>query len=379
MSQSLLPTGDEAILPAAALTTLFDLLVEEGFQLVGPTVQEGHLVLGTLGSVADLPQGWTTEADAGLFRLVPRADQAYFGFNLGQESWKKFLFPSQVPLFLAQRQERNITFQPFPDDMPPYALIGVRACELVAIAVHDRTLLQGPYADPVYAARRHSLFIVAVNCTESDAACFCASLGTGPGANAGFDLALTEIINTDGHHFLVQTGSPRGEIILTRLPRQPVTATHQEQARGMIRAAAGSQTRAMQTDDLPSLLYDRYEHPQWDEVAVRCLSCSNCALVCPTCFCHSIVDLADLEGRQAERWRYWDVCHTLDHSYIHGGWIRTTTRSRYRQWLTHKLATWIDQFGCIGCIGCGRCLVWCPVAIDLTAEIRAIRETPKQE
>jgi sulfhydrogenase subunit beta (sulfur reductase) len=379
MSQSLLPVGDEAVLPAAALTTLLDLLVQEGFQPVGPTVQDGHLVLGTLGSIADLPQGWTTEADAGFFRLVPRADQAYFGFNLGQESWKKFLFPSQVPLFRAQRREKNVTFLPLADDMPPYALMGVRPCELAALAVQDRTLRHGPYADPLYEARRQSLFIVAVNCTEADGACFCASLGTGPGAEAGFDLALTEILNDEGHHFLVQTGSPRGETILTGLPRQPVTAAHREQARGMIQAAAGSQTRAMQTDDLPALLYDRYEHPQWDEVAARCLSCGNCALVCPTCFCHAIVDQADLEGEQAERWRYWDVCHTLDHSYIHGGWIRTTTRSRYRQWLTHKLATWIDQFGCLGCTGCGRCLVWCPVAIDLTAEIRAIRETPKQE
>ena len=84
--------------------------------------------------------------------------------------------------------------------------------------------------------------------------------------------------------------------ILARLPGQPVTAAQQEQARGLIQAAARSQTRAMQTDDLPGLLYERYEHPQWDDVAARCLSCSNCALVCPTCFCHAIVDQVDLEG-----------------------------------------------------------------------------------
>jgi sulfhydrogenase subunit beta (sulfur reductase) len=377
MSQFLLPVGDEAVLPAAALTTLVDLLIQEGFQPVGPTVQDSHLVLGALGSVADLPQGWTTEADAGFFRLVHRADQAYFGFNLGQESWKKFLFPSRLPLFRAERQETSVTYQPIPDTRPPHALIGVRACELAALAVHDRTLLQGAYVDPVYAARRHSLFIVAVDCTESDAACFCASLGTGPGVGSGFDLALTEILGADGHHFLVRAGSPQGEMILAKLPRQPVTAAQKEQARELIQAAARRQTRAIQTSDLPGLFYERYEHPQWDDVATRCLSCSNCALVCPTCFCYAMVDQADLGSELAERWRYWDGCHTLDHSYIHGGWIRPTTRSRYRQWLTHKLATWIDQFGCLGCIGCGRCLVWCPVAIDLTAEIRAIRETPK--
>jgi sulfhydrogenase subunit beta (sulfur reductase) len=375
MSQSLPPQGEAAILPAAALNLLFELLQQEGFQPVGPTVQDGHLVLDTLGSMADLPQGWTTEADAGAFRLVRRDDPAYFGFNLGQESWKKFLFPSQLPLFRAQRQDKGVTFQPLADTAPPYALIGVRACELAALEVQDRTLLHGPYVDPVYAARRQSLFIVAVNCTESDAACFCASLSTGPGTRRGFDLALTEMVKADGHVFLVQTGSARGANILARLDRQPVTAAQEAQAQGLIQAAARAQTRAMQTDDLPDLLYERYEHPQWDKTASRCLNCGNCALVCPTCFCHVIVDHADLEGGQAERWRAWDVCHMLDHSYIHGGYIRTSPKSRYRQWLTHKLATWMDQFGCLGCIGCGRCLVWCPVAIDLTAELRAFRET----
>ena len=183
------------------------------------------------------------------------------------------------------------------------------------------------------------------------------------------------MINADSHVFLVQTGSARGEKILARLDRQPVTAAQEAQAQGLIQAAARAQTRTMQTDDLPDLLYERYEHPQWDKTASRCLNCGNCALVCPTCFCHAIVDHVDLEGGQAERWRSWDVCHMLDHSYIHGGYIRTSPKSRYRQWLTHKLGTWMDQFGCLGCIGCGRCLVWCPVAIDLTAEIRAFRET----
>jgi sulfhydrogenase subunit beta (sulfur reductase) len=375
MSQSFQTNGDETVLPAEALESLVTLLRQEGFQPVGPMVQDGHLKMDCLSTVGDLPRGWTTDADAGIFRLARRGDQAYFGFNLGQESWKKFLFPSQLPLIKTQRLENRITFEAVADTAPPFAMIGVRACELAAIHVHDRTLRDGPYPEPAYTARRQAAFIVAVNCTESDAACFCASLGTGPGVGAGFDLALTELINGDEHVFLVRTGSARGAAVLAKLPRQPATAAQQEQVRELIQTAARSQTRSMKTNDLPGFLYDRYDHPQWDKVAGRCLSCSNCALVCPTCFCHAIVDQVDLEGEQAERWRYWDVCHMLDHSYIHGGWIRTTTRSRYRQWLTHKLATWIDQFGCLGCIGCGRCLVWCPVAIDLTAEIRAIRET----
>ncbi len=379
MPQSLLQAGDEAVLPAAALTTLFDILVQQGFQPVGPTVQDGHLVLDTLGSVADLPQAWTTDADAGAFRLARRADAAFFGYNLGQESWKKFLFPSRLPLFRVQRQHSGLSFQPLPHEAPPFAFFGVRACELAALAIQDRIFLEGPYADPVYAARRRSRFIVAVNCTESDAACFCASMGTGPGAVAGFDLALTEISSGQDHIFLVIVGSPQGAAVISQLPHQPVPTAIQQQARELIHQAARSQTRSLTTNDLPGMLYDNYLHPQWDDVAARCLSCGNCALVCPTCFCHSIEDKTDLEGLEAERWRHWDVCHTLEFSYIHGGCMRISPKSRYRQWLTHKLAAWIHQFGSVGCVGCGRCLVWCPVAIDLTAEIPAIRENPKQE
>jgi ferredoxin len=374
MGNSLRTEGGEAVLPAEALQSLVIALEQQGFQPVGPVVQDGHLELDHLDTVGDLPRGWTTTADAGIFSLSRRSDQAYFGFNLGQESWKKFFFPARLPLFKSQSLGNHVSFDPIADPAPPYALIGVRACELAALNVHDRTLRDGPYPDPTYTARRQAAFIVAVNCTESDAACFCASLGTGPGVSAGFDLALTELVDAHAHVFLIRAGSARGEAILAKLPHQPANATQQEQARLLIRAAANSQTRALQTHDLPGFLYDHYDHPQWDKVADRCLSCSNCALVCPTCFCHAIVDEMDLAGEQAERIRQWDVCHMLEHSYIHGGYIRTSTRSRYRQWLTHKIATWIDQFNCLGCIGCGRCLVWCPVAIDITAEMQAIRE-----
>ncbi|MCB0197785.1 MAG: 4Fe-4S dicluster domain-containing protein, partial [Anaerolineae bacterium] len=124
----------------------------------------------------------------------------------------------------------------------------------------------------------------------------------------------------------------------------------------------------------PNLLYQNLEHPRWDHIANRCLSCANCTQVCPTCFCSDVVEVSDLENHKDERLRVWDSCFSLDFSHVHGGNIRPTTRARYRQWLTHKLASWIDQFGTLGCVGCGRCITWCPVGIDLTEEVRAIRE-----
>ena len=134
--------------------------------------------------------------------------------------------------------------------------------------------------------------------------------------------------------------------------------------------------REMNTDGIHDLLLANLEHPRWEEVAGRCLTCGNCTMVCPTCFCTSVEDTSDLAGVSAERSRRWDSCFTMDFSYIHGGSVRASPKSRYRQWMTHKLATWWDQFGSSGCVGCGRCITWCPVGIDITEEVRAIRAEP---
>ena len=134
----------------------------------------------------------------------------------------------------------------------------------------------------------------------------------------------------------------------------------------------------METDGIKELLYGNPEHSQWDNVASRCLACANCTMVCPTCFCSTVDDGTSLDLREAWRDRRWDSCFTLEHSHMHSGPVRSSTKSRYRQWMTHKLASWIDQFGTSGCVGCGRCITWCPVGIDITEEVSAIRSSPSE-
>jgi predicted aldo/keto reductase-like oxidoreductase len=101
-------------------------------------------------------------------------------------------------------------------------------------------------------------------------------------------------------------------------------------------------------------------------------------MVCPTCFCTTTEDVTDLTGDHAERWRVWDSCFALDFSYLHGGSVRTSGQSRYRQWITHKLGTWHDQFGSSGCVGCGRCIAWCPAGIDITQEVSTLASMLEQ-
>jgi ferredoxin len=246
---------------------------------------------------------------------------------------------------------------------------------MAAIAVQDRVLLQGTYTDPVYQARRGKVVLIAVNCTRAGGTCFCTSMGTGPKVTSGYDIALTEVLEDGKHYFVAQTGTELGEEIVREVPHQEAGEKEKQTAEGLVAKAAGEMGRTLEAEGVHDLLVANLEHKRWDEAARRCLTCGNCTLVCPTCFCTTVEDVTDLTGEQAERWRRWDSCFTLDFSYIHGGSVRPSGRARYRQWMTHKLATWHDQFGTSGCVGCGRCITWCPVGIDITEEARAIRET----
>jgi sulfhydrogenase subunit beta (sulfur reductase) len=346
----------------------------EGWQLVGPTVKDGALVHEDISGVENLPRGWTEVQTAGSYRLARREDEALFGYSVGPKSWKHLLFVPRLRLMKAHREDTGFRVESEAPEPPRLALIGARSCDLHAIAVQDRTFLEGPYKDPDYAARRERLFVVAVNCGQAGGTCFCVSMGTGPRATFGFDIALTELLE-GGHRFLAEAGTGRGAALLARLGAGPAPREELRQADAVVERTAQSMGRTLDTTDIKALLYRNLEHPRWDEVAQRCLACTNCTLVCPTCFCSTVEDTSDLQGGVAERWRRWDSCFTLDHSYLHGGNVRHTIRGRYRQWLTHKVASWWDQFGTSGCIGCGRCITWCPVGIDITEEVAAIRAT----
>jgi len=358
------------------MARLVEALREEGYTVVGPTVRDGAIVYDELASAAELPAGWNDEQEAGSYRLRRRDDGALFAHVVGPHSWKRYLFPPSLRLFSAGRpagsQLLEITEEPSPDIR--YAFIGVRSCELEAIALQDRVFLEGDHVDPFYRAVREGALVIAVNCTRAGGTCFCASMDSGPRCSSGFDLALTEIVEDDRHGFLVVSGSERGSGLLARLPCRGAGKSDMAAADAGVARATDQMGRRLDTDGIRDLLYDNLEHPRWSDTAGRCLSCGNCTMVCPTCFCSTVEDVTDLAGTQAERVRQWDSCFTSEHSYIHGGATRVTTKARYRQWLTHKLASWIDQFGASGCVGCGRCITWCPVGIDITEEVRVIRD-----
>lgn len=366
---------DRAVIDVDGLQVLIDLLREDGWNVRGPVVRDGVIGQSEITSVEDLPRGVGDDQEAGRYRLRERDDEALFGFVVGPQSAKSVLFPANELL----RRVRSGSQEPAPVEPPsdarPIAMLGVRSCDLHAIAIQDTVLLGRAAADAHYAARREGVLLIAVTCSDPGGTCFCVSMGTGPDPHEGFDLALTELLDDDGHRFVIRSGTDRGAAILDRLPTRAVEDADVDAAGRVVEHAVGRMGLQLDTEGMRDLLYANADHPQWDDVASRCLSCTNCTLVCPTCFCTSIEDSTELSTGTDERHRVWDSCFTSDFSYLHGGSVRSSTKSRYRQWATHKFAAWHDQFGSSGCVGCGRCVAWCPAAIDVTAELSAIRAT----
>ncbi len=368
------------IFERAELDTLVEALKRRGFKIVGPTVRDSAIIYDELTDANDLPTGWTDEQSNGTYHLKRRDDAAVFAWTVGPQSWKKFLFPPIQKIFATHKSTKGFDFpnskKQLPQDSSPikYAFFGVRSCELNAIAIQDKVFLGGPFIDPLYQRKRTSVFIVAINCSQAGGTCFCTSMNTGPKATTGFDLALTEILDSKHHYFVVEVGTELGEDILKGIQCTKATEEDLATVKNITQQTKTQIRRSLDTNDLKNLLYQNSEHPRWERTASLCLTCTNCTMVCPTCFCATVEDVTDLAGKQADRIRKWDSCFTLDFSYIHGGSVRTSTKARYRQWMTHKLASWMDQFGTFGCVGCGRCITWCPVGIDITEEARAIRE-----
>lgn len=362
-----------AVIDAAGLHQLVSVLQDRGYRVVGPTVSDNAIVLAELSSADDLPRGWGVDVAPGQYRLRRRDDDARFGHSAGAQSWKQFLHPPR---------QRVWTSDPTGDpagEPPRYAFLGVRSCDLAAINILNGVLGVGAHPDQGFVGRLRAIFVVAVNCTEPGGLCFCTSMGSGPAVGPGYDLALTERVGADGCDYLVQVGSADGAEVLAALAHRDAGQSEIDAAAAEVADAAEKMGRQMPDGDLRELLIVSRESPRWANVADRCLTCGNCTMVCPTCFCTSTEDITDLTGQHAERWQHWASCFEFDFTYIYPDSVRQSGESRYRHWISHKLGTWHDQFGSTGCVGCGRCIAWCPTGIDITEEMNALATLAEDE
>ncbi len=352
MAEIHLEIGSTIAIEKGVLEDILINLRNQGYEAVGPTVKDGSVVYSPLASMQDLPRGYTSEQDP--------------------HTWKQFFFPPRSELSVFQRDAQRPnrwTVEPRQVRPPAYALIGVRPCEVAAIQIQDRVFLRDDVKDPIYRSRRERAFIMVANCTHPGGTCFCVSMDSGPKAKEGFDLSVTELEDM----FLVGIGSETGRMVVADLAWEPASAFLVQAAQRRLDAAQAQMGRSLSNvQKISEKLLMRLDHPRYDDVAERCISCGNCTQVCPTCFCWDVQEINQLDGKLVRRERVWDSCFNPEYSYVFGGNSRPSTRVRYRQWITHKLASWKQQFGTLGCVGCGRCITWCPAKIDITVEAEAL-------
>jgi sulfhydrogenase subunit beta (sulfur reductase) len=361
--------SEHGYFPRRDFSRLLNVLRAMGYRCVGPVVRDGAITYEALTDIGELPAGINDDQQPGRYRLTTTDSPRLFEWANGPQALKPWLFSSRECLWTVQRApDGSLSFTEQVPQAEPTAVIGVRACDLAALALQDRHFLAEGAVDAGYEARRRQLLLVAVNCTRPARTCFCVSTGDGPAARDGYDLVLDEL----DEGYLVAAGSVTGKRVIARLPVLPATAAQRRAALQATERAAAGQARALPGRNLQDLLFDNLAHPRWEDVAGRCLSCGNCTSVCPTCFCYREADQPALDARRSSHLREWDSCFSQGHSYIHDVTIRSDTRLRYRQWLTHKLGGWHEQYGRSGCVGCGRCITWCPTGIDITAEVAAI-------
>ncbi|MCL5047219.1 MAG: 4Fe-4S dicluster domain-containing protein [Firmicutes bacterium] len=368
----------ENILAGVATTQgideLIKLLLGDGYQVIGPSAENNVIQKKEITSVEDLPKGYTDSQAPGHYALKrDSSSPELFSWAVGPASFKDNLFPSKSTLFEGKITKSDVSISQKEPFSQKVCFFGIRPCEVAAMAVLGRVMAGGPYQDPQAKSVRENSLVIAVECGYPAENCFCTSFDTGPMADEGCDIIITEI--TEGEHrFLLRSGSDTGHHILNRLNYKSALP-EDVSARDRVIAKSISQIgKSIDAENTPSMLARNLSSHVWSDIARRCLSCGNCTMVCPTCFCASFEHSNGLENDFSVT-RRWDSCFDTAHSYIHGGSVRTSTASKYRQWMTHKLSTWVDQFNEIGCVGCGRCITWCPVGIDITEEVAKIAES----
>lgn len=362
------PDRRPGFLPRSSLSTLLSVLQQAGYQVYGPRVRDGVIQFGPLDEASSLPVGVINDQQPGHYRLQTGDTQRLFDWNHGPQGLKPLCFAPREVLW--QEFAEPFGYKRTPPDVKPTAVLGVRACDLAALAIQDHQFLLEMRPDPHYRERRESLLLIGVDCAHSAATCFCASTGDGPALEGGYDIGLAEL----DEGFLVWHLSDQGRGITEQLSLQSVDESQLEAMGQATAQAALEQHRQLPDPEELMHLYRRLEHTHWEEVGERCLSCGNCTAVCPTCFCYQSGHEMALNGETAEMVRSWDSCFSPTHSDMGHFQVRPSIEYRYRQWMTHKLAGWQVQQRRIGCTGCGRCIAWCPVGIDLTREVTAVLE-----
>lgn len=329
--------------------------LHQEFRLIGPVEENGFYTFAEIQSVKDLALNYDNTM------LGPR----------------KFIYHPEEKICAFRQTPEGFAIEHL-GKASPQILVGVHSCDLHAILVLDKVFLKKGFQDRNYRMWREATVIMGIHCTGICPHCFCASMGTGPlfEPKEVYDFLLTDF----GDRYLIELLGERAEKFISSLKLQRAKESDFKKKQEIGRKVENQFKKKIDTTHLVDIILRNQNHPVWKRTAEeRCLGCTNCTMVCPTCFCYNQKDEIGFDLIHYERKRYWDSCQELHFAQVHGGNFRFTRMARLRQFVTHKLATWVEQFGCFGCIGCGRCMTWCPTRIDLTEIAKEIMVTEQNK
>ena len=310
-----------------------------------------------------------------VFKKISDASNVAMNYRSTMLAPRQFIYPSHQTLFQIDR--KTCSYQtPSSESINQRLIFAVHPCDMHAISVLDRIFL-GDVKDSYYSQLREKTLTVVLNCNQACDKGFCLSMGAGPFLQLkdGFDLVLTAMQDD----YLVESGSEKAEALVNMAGNlRKVKEKDLAEKKNIKTRAEQSFTKQLDTKGLPELLMNNLDHPVYERTAeARCLGCTNCTMVCPTCYCYNIKDDTSYDLKSTTRKRYWDSCQELNFARVHEGNFRSSRQARLRQFVIHKLATWVEQYGCFGCVGCGRCMTWCPTKIDLTDMAKEIQQHAK--
>ncbi|HEU19513.1 MAG TPA: 4Fe-4S ferredoxin [Deltaproteobacteria bacterium] len=297
------------------------------------------------------------------FKVLEKGEEPLLTYANTKNAPKNFFFPQTETMMGYMRTERGMELKGDNiADMGDAVLFGARPCDVRSFILLDYVFDQEKYKDPYYIDKREKTTIVSLACvTPPYSTCFCTSVGGHPMIVEGADVVLTDV----GDNYLAEFITPKGQTILAKLGDLPTaddaTLAKKEE---LVKKAEGEIKSQVAGSAIKPWLDENFEHPFWDTIHKSCLACGTCTYLCPTCHCFDITD--EVKGDEGKRVRTWDSCmywlFTIETS---GHNPRTSQKQRWRQRLLHKFRYFVDNFGAIACVGCGRCVMYCPVNIDI--------------
>ena len=301
------------------------------------------------------------DEDNVLFKPVQKGTTFLTTFANTKNAPKNFMFPRSELLLKYTRTPKGVQFASDAPEAQRTVLFGARPCDARSFALLDMLFDQEKWKDPYYIDKRAKTTVIALACAHPPyASCFCTSVGGSPTSSDGADILLTDL----GENYLAEFITEKGAKLLSYFGDSKADKAADKAKEKIAGESAGEIKVKIPAKEIKPWLDANFEHPFWATIHQKCLACGTCTYLCPTCHCFDISD--EMKGADGKRIRNWDSCmFPLFTKETSGHNPRSSQKERWRQRAMHKFRYYVDNFGAIACVGCGRCVMYCPVNIDI--------------